>query len=103
LKGLPKHFDLDTIDMKKGWFPFKFDKPRNWNYIGPFPALEYFTPNEKSKEEANDMTEWHSKETGSFNFRQEMFDYCLLDVRVLLSALQGFIKDDLKFISLTAW
>jgi hypothetical protein len=34
----------------------RLTEPRNWNYIGPFPEQELFTPNEKSKKEAKEMT-----------------------------------------------
>ena len=48
LKSLPKQFGLDTSDFKKGFFPYKFDKPEHWNHVGKFPNISYYAPNEMS-------------------------------------------------------
>jgi len=32
-----KVFDLEE---SKGFFPLKFNKPKNWNFIGKLPALK---------------------------------------------------------------
>jgi hypothetical protein len=99
LSALPKQFGLDATDLKKGFFPYKFDKPANWNYVGQFPEISFYTPREKNQAEASELIEWHHRQQGEeFHFRREMLDYCLQDVRVLLSALQVSVKEDLSLM-----
>jgi hypothetical protein len=31
-------------EMKKGYFPYKFCKPENFNYVGPYPDASYYQP-----------------------------------------------------------
>ena len=40
LAKFSKTFDISEI--KKGYFPHKFNIPENQNYIGPYPAAEYY-------------------------------------------------------------
>jgi hypothetical protein len=99
LKRLPQQFGLNTTDFKKGNFPYKFDKPENWSYKGPFPALEFYAPHEMTPKDALDLEEWHRQQQGkTFDFRKESLDYCLTDVRLLLAAMQVSIKEDLAFM-----
>jgi len=99
LSALPKQFGLDTTDLKKGIFPYKFDKPTNWNYVGPFPDLLYYAPREKRSGSAKEIEAWHPQQQGKvFHFRREMLDYCLEDVRVLVSAIQVAVKEDLEMM-----
>ena len=57
IKLLPKQFGLDTSDFKKGYFPYKFDKPDHWNYVGKYPDMSYYTPNEMSADKAAEIKE----------------------------------------------
>jgi hypothetical protein len=99
LSALPKQFGLDTTDLKKGFFPYKFDKPVHWNYIGLYPDLEFYAPREKNSKDAKELVEWHTQQSNNvFHFRKDMLDYCIQDVRVLLSAIQASVKEDLIFM-----
>ena len=40
LKKFPETFDL--MELTKGYFPHKFNKPENQNYIGKYPDKEYY-------------------------------------------------------------
>ena len=84
LKDLPKQFGLDVTDMKKGFFPYKFDKPVNWNYIGAFPDLEFYDPNEVNITENEDIKDWHKKQ------EHEVFRGC----RLLLTRCAYFVVSD---------
>ena len=89
MKSLPKQFGLDTSDLKKGFFPYKFDKPERWNHAGKFPDISYYAPSEMSVDEAAEIKAWHQQQQDKvFNFRKEMVDYCRQDVRILLAAVQ---------------
>ena len=64
LKSLPKQFGLDTSDFKKGFFPYQFDKPEHWNYVGKYPDISYYAPNEMSTDEAAEIKVWHRQQHG---------------------------------------
>ena len=85
LKVLSKQFGLNTSDLKKGFFPYNFDKPKHWDYVGEYPDISYYSANEMSTTEADEIKAWHEQQDAVFHFRKEMLDYCLQDVRILLS------------------
>ena len=77
LKSIPKQFGLDTSDFKKGFFPYKFDKPDHWNYVGKYFNNSYYTPNEMSCDEATKIKAWHQQQHRKMiSFHKEMVDYC---------------------------
>ena len=80
-------------------FPYKFDKPEHWNYVGMYPDLSYYAPNEMSAGEADEIRVWHwQQRSNMFSFRKEMLDYCLQDVRIFLSALQVAVREDFSLM-----
>ena len=44
------------------------------------------------------VTKHHQQYGKVFNFRREMVDYCLQDVRILLSAMQVAVREDLSLM-----
>ena len=99
LEDLPKQFGLENLNLKKGFFPYKFDAPERWNAVGEMPSLEWFGLPEMTTKKASEVRAWHTEQSGGiFHFRKEMTDYCLEDVRVLLSAVQRSIIEDLKLM-----
>jgi len=42
LSAFPKTFGL--TELKKGYFPHKFNIPENQEYVGPIPAIDYYMP-----------------------------------------------------------
>jgi len=42
LSAFPKTFGL--TELKKEYFPHKFNLPEHQNYVGPVPALDYYMP-----------------------------------------------------------
>ena len=72
---------MGQSDFKKGFFPYKFDKPEHWNHAGKFPDISYYTPSEMSVDEAAEIKAWHQQQQDKvFNFHKEMVDCCLQDV-----------------------
>ena len=48
-----------------------------------------------SSDEAAEIKMWHQQQRDNvFNFRKEMVDYCLQDVRILLSTVQVAVRED---------
>ena len=52
-----------------------------------------------SVDEAAEIKVWHQQQQDKvFNFRKEMVDYCLQDVRIRLSAVQVAVHEDLNLM-----
>ena len=52
-----------------------------------------------SVDEAAEIKAWHQQQQDEvFNFRKEMVDYCLQDVRILLSVVQVAVREDLNLM-----
>ena len=67
--------------------------------MGKYPDISYYAPNEMSSAEALEIKTWHQQQQDKvFNFRKEMVDYCLQDVRILLSAVQVAVREDLNLM-----
>ena len=64
-----------------------------------YPDISYYAPNEMNSNEAAEIKVWHRQQHDKvFNFRREMVDYCLQDVRILLSAVQVAVREDLDLM-----
>ena len=49
LDALSKTYNIDTI---KGYFPHKFNRPENQNYVGPIPSIDDFGSNNMTPEKS---------------------------------------------------
>uniref|UniRef100_A0A1I8HKB1 DNA-directed DNA polymerase n=1 Tax=Macrostomum lignano TaxID=282301 RepID=A0A1I8HKB1_9PLAT len=88
LAQFPKALGLADTKLAKGTFPHEFNKPANWNYVGPYPAIEYYGG--KANKDYDSICAWLASRQGElFNFNREYLDYCLSDT-VLLR--EGCIK-----------
>jgi len=79
LRDFPKTFDL--TELAKGYFPHKFNTDENQNYAGPYPDKEYYGYEEMKKKDREKFDEWYETTRGkTFDFEQEMYNYCKSDV-----------------------
>ena len=84
LSAFPKTFGL--TELKKGYFPHKFNIPDHQTYVGPMPALDYYMPETMSPKAKQALETWHEEQCTQnvlFNFQQELVTYCESDVRLL--------------------
>lgn len=82
LAKIPEAFGLQ--ELCKGYFPHFFNTKANQNYVGPYPELKYYGCDFMSSGERRKLAEWHaSKRNETFNFREEMLQYCRSDVDIL--------------------
>jgi hypothetical protein len=51
LEAFPKIFDIK--ELVKGFFPHKFNRPENFNYVGKYPDKKYYSPEFFSQEKKN--------------------------------------------------
>ena len=98
LKSLPKTYGLDA-DIKKGDFPHFFNKPENYNYMGPYPSKLYYGYSSMKKDSAKEFDEWYNNiGDKQFDFKTEIIEYCRNDVLVLM---QAWLKFRNIFITIT--
>ena len=84
LAAFPKTFGL--TELKKGYFPHKFNVPENQSYVGPLPAKDYYMPETMSQDARKKFETWHNKQRADnvvFDFQKELVAYCRSDVRLL--------------------
>jgi len=84
LSSFPKTFGL--TELKKGYFPHKFNIPDHQTYVGPIPALDYYMPETMSPKAKQALETWHQEQRAQnvvFDFQKELVTYCELDVRLL--------------------
>ena len=84
LSAFPKTFGL--TELKKGYFPHKFNIPEHQNYVDIVPALDYYMPETMSPEGRQALEKWHQEQREKevvFYFQKELVEYCESDVRLL--------------------
>lgn len=70
-----------------------FNTKANQKYVGPYPTLEAYGYEFMSSEEREKLADWHAtKEGKTFNFRDEMLQYCRSDVDILRRGCLEFRK-----------
>ena len=94
LASFPDTFGL--TEMKKGFFPYLFNTPENQNYVGNIPHIKYFSPNDMKPEKRKEFIEWYKQQDSVYNFKNELRDYCISDVKILKQALEIYVKDNIK-------
>ena len=101
LSAFPKTFGLKEV--KKGYFPHKFNRPEHQTYVGPVPALDYYMPETMSPESKQALEKWHQEQRDKevvFDFQKELVAYCKSDVRLLK---QGCLTFKRLFETLTGF
>ena len=84
LAAFPKTFGL--TELKKGYFPHKFNIPDHQEYVGPVPAIDHYMPEVMPPEGRQKFETWHKEQRDNqvlFDFQKELVTYCESDVRLL--------------------
>ena len=91
LSKLPKAFGL--TELRKGYFPHRFNVPENQTYVGPYPPPHFYSPEHMRQVVRDDFEAWHRQRDGElFDFRKELEAYCESDVDILQRACGVFRK-----------
>jgi hypothetical protein len=91
LDKFAKTFEIK--ELKKGFFPHLFNSIENENYIGPYPAKEYYSPQFFSESKYKEFELWYEEHKNkTFNFKTEFIDYCNSDVELLANGCLAFRK-----------
>ena len=84
LAKFPKTFGQD--ELCKGYFPHRFNKDENQNYIGPIPCQNDYGVNFMKPGEREAFIAWHDEQVANnyrYDFREEIIKYCRSDVDIL--------------------
>ncbi|KAK3753686.1 hypothetical protein QZH41_013132, partial [Actinostola sp. cb2023] len=69
---------------EKGHFPHFFNRPENQDYVGPYPALEYYGVESMKELDVKTLRQWHTEQLGkTFHLQEELKHYCQQDVILL--------------------
>jgi hypothetical protein len=89
LAKLPEAFGLDC--GSKGYFPHFFNRPENQEYVGPYPNPKYYGVSQMSGAEREKFYKWYKEQNGkTFNFAEEMAEYCAQDVEILKASCLAY-------------
>ena len=82
LSEFPKTFGIS--ELKKGFFPHKFNLPINQNYIGTYPTADMYQSEFFNVKKKKEFDQWYDHVKNQvFDFKKEFEDYCWSDVRLL--------------------
>ena len=84
LAKFPKTFGQD--ELCKGYFPHRFNKDENQNYVGPIPCQNDYGVNFMKPGEREAFIAWHDEQVANnyrYDFREEIIKYCRSDVDIL--------------------
>ena len=91
LSEFPKTFGIN--ELKKGFFPHKFNLPINQNYIGTYPTADNYQSEFFNVKKKKEFDQWYNLVKDQvFDFKKEFEDYCWSDVRLLAEGCLIFRK-----------
>jgi hypothetical protein len=100
LAEFPKIFGLDESQFAKGFFPYKFNRLENQDYVGTIPPIQMFEPNMMSSGKRKEFLKWYEEQRNViYNFRAELERYCISDVRILVRSLEVYMRDGMEMNS----
>ena len=94
LENFTKTFGL--TELKKGYFPHKFNREENLNYEGLIPDLKYYETECMNTKKKEAVEKWHGEEVlkgESWKLKKELLEYCQSDVKLLREGCLTFAND----------
>ena len=83
---------FNTFNFNR-YFPHFFNKKENQKYIGSYPDKDCYGFRHFTKEKQKDFNAWYdSVQNRTFNFVEELFSYCEIDVELLAKGCIAFTK-----------
>jgi len=82
---------FNLTELKKGFFPHKFNVEKNFDYIGRYPEKSYYGSEFFSAKKKDEFDIWYETiKNGEFNFQHELHSYCWSDVELLTQGCLQF-------------
>ncbi|XP_055684231.1 uncharacterized protein LOC129790651 [Lutzomyia longipalpis] len=90
LAQFSKSFGLE--ECTKGYYPYKFNKPENRSYVGPYPDMDMYPIASMTTSQYNDFLEWYNaNKHNTFDNKAELIRYCRQDVKILMKGCLNFM------------
>ena len=90
LSAFPGTFKI--TELKKGYFPHMFNTPDHQNYVGSIPPKHYYDPDGMKPNDKAAFECWYVAQTGTFDFKKELLEYCQSDVELLKEGCKAFTE-----------
>jgi hypothetical protein len=91
ISEFPKAFNLPT--MCKEFFPYKFIKPKNYNYVGKWPNKEEYDSDFFSSKKKAEFLVWYDEQKNKiFDFQFQLEQYCLSDLTILTEGCLAYSR-----------
>ena len=90
LSAFPSTFGI--TELKKGYFPHMFNTPDHQDYVGSIPDKSFYDPEGMKPRDKTAFEEWYKVQTGTFDFKKELLEYCLSDVELLRKGCEAFVE-----------
>jgi len=94
LANFPATFGIQ--ELRKGFFPHKFNTLENQAYEGPMPPRDMYDPDGMSAKKKAEFEQWYQEKVDNdyhFVLREEMEAYCESDVKLLKAGCQKFRQE----------
>ena len=94
LENFTKTFDL--IELKKGYFPNRFNRAEIEDYEGSIPSLKFYETDCMNTIKKKAVEKWHAEEVLKgevWNFKKELLEYCESEVKLLKEGCLTFATD----------
>ncbi|KAF4514037.1 UNVERIFIED_CONTAM: hypothetical protein B566_EDAN018733 [Ephemera danica] len=93
LRKIPSVFGFEK-EVVKGYFPYLFIRPENYDYRGDYPHPNDYGVNEMSPKEKDTFMKWYATATVGkmFDFKIEIVKYCRADVSVLRRGVTAYCQ-----------
>lgn len=105
LDAMPKLLGLseyESLNFRKGFFPYKFDTLENQGYVGPIPAPEFFERENMSDTKKAAFDQWYEEKQSQhyYDLHREAVLYCEQDTLVLSLCMGEYRRMVLELVSL---
>ncbi|XP_076840973.1 uncharacterized protein LOC143485425 isoform X1 [Brachyhypopomus gauderio] len=95
LSAMPKAMGFESD--AKGYFPHYWNIPEHQDYVGPYPAPEFYGADSMMPKDREEFFRWYEGVKGGiFLFKKEMAKYCKNDVKILRRACLIFREEILE-------
>jgi DNA polymerase elongation subunit (family B) len=100
LDSFTKRFPSIPSELSKGCFPYKFNQPRYYNYIGKVPPLSMFVDDFSNPKKVKSAQTFIDQYKGTYNFKRELHEYLVKDIKLLAWGVCCLTKEFNEFQAL---
>jgi DNA polymerase elongation subunit (family B) len=100
LDSFTKRFPSIPSELSKGCFPYKFNQPRYYDYIGKVPPLSMFVDDFSNPKKVKSAQTFIDQYNGTYHFKRELHEYLVKDIKLLAWGVCCLTKEFNEFQAL---